>query len=95
MAPLLSAAVVIIAHDLDKSIGDINEMSGYMCVVAAASGPLVCGLSRKFGKRPLLIVSTLFALIGSIIGSVTSNYDGFFACRIIQGASMYVNLRAK
>jgi MFS family permease len=88
IAPLLAAAVVIIAHDLDKSIGDINELSGYMCVVAAASGPFVCALSRRYGKRPLLLGSSLFAVLGSVLGSVTTDYTGFFACRIISGFSI-------
>jgi MFS family permease len=79
--------------EFQVEVADITVISGYMLLVTAGSGPIVCALSRKYGKRPLLIVSSLFGLLGSIVGSAVNSYDGLLAGRIIQGASMYVSRR--
>jgi len=90
LAPLLSPALVIIAIQFGKEVGDITVISGYMLLVTAASGPIVCACSRKYGKRPLLILSSIFGLVGTIVGSAVNSYDGLLAARIIQGGSMYI-----
>lgn len=90
LAPLLSPALVVIAMEFHKDIADITVISGYMLLVTGASGPIVSACSRKWGKRPVLIISSFFGLIGTIIGSATNSYNGLLAARIIQGGSMYV-----
>ncbi|KAF2259038.1 MFS transporter-like protein [Lojkania enalia] len=88
LSPLLSPALVVIATDLDKEIADITVISGYMLLVTACSGPIVCALSRKYGKRLILIVSSGFGLLGTIICSSTNSYEGLLGGRIIQGGSV-------
>lgn len=88
LAPLLSPALVLIAAEFDKPVGDITVISGYMLLVTAASGPIASAVSRKWGKRPVLIVSSMFGLLGTIVGSATTSYGGLMAGRIIQGGSM-------
>lgn len=62
-------------------------MSGYQLLVVGCSGPIVSACSRKWGKRPCLFISSVFALAGTIIGSATSTFDGLLASRIVQGFS--------
>ncbi|OBT46493.1 hypothetical protein VE00_03319 [Pseudogymnoascus sp. WSF 3629] len=88
IGPLLNAGLYTISLDFHTSIGNITLISGYQLLVAGASGPIVCACSRKWGKRPCFLFSTLFALIGTIIGSATNSYNGLLAARIIQGASI-------
>jgi predicted MFS family arabinose efflux permease len=88
LAPLLSPALVTIALDFQVGVADITVISGYMLLVTAASGPFVSAFSRKWGKRPILIVSSIFGLVGTIIGSATYSYNGLLAARIVQGFSM-------
>ncbi|PVI06718.1 MFS general substrate transporter [Periconia macrospinosa] len=88
LAPLLSPALVVIAKEFDKPVGEITVISGYMLLVTAASGPIASAVSRKWGKRPVLIVSSLFGLLGTIIGSATRSYEGLTAGRVIQGGSI-------
>jgi len=90
LAPLLSPALVVIAQDFHKDVGDITVISGYMLLVTGASGPFVSACSRKWGKRPVLFISSLFGLVGTIVGSAANSYGGLLAARIIQGGSMYV-----
>jgi predicted MFS family arabinose efflux permease len=89
LAPLLSPALVVIALEFKVDVADITVISGYMLLVTACSGPIICALSRKYGKRLILVLSSLFGLIGTIIGSATNTYDGLMAARVVQGFSMY------
>lgn len=43
--------------------------------------------SRKYGKRPVFIVSTLFDIIGTAVGEAKISYKYLLAARIIQGFS--------
>lgn len=88
LAPLLSPALVVIAKDFNKDVSDITIISGYMLLVTGGVGPVVSALSRKYGKRPQLLIASVFGLLGTVIGSACYSYDGLMAGRIIQGGSM-------
>jgi MFS family permease len=47
----------------------------------------VCAFSRKYGKRPVFLVSTLFDIIGTAIGQSKISYKYLLAARIVQGFS--------
>lgn len=90
LSPLMSPVLVVVALEFNKSVGDITVISGYMLLVTGCAGPLVSAASRKWGKRPMLLLASLFGLLGTIIVSATNTYDGLLAGRIIQGGSVYV-----
>ena len=90
LAPLLSPALVVIAQDFHVSIADVTVISGYMLLVTASIGPLVSACACKYGKRPMLLLASLFGLIGTIVGSAVYSYNGLLVGRIIQGGSMQV-----
>jgi predicted MFS family arabinose efflux permease len=92
LAPLLSPALVVIAQDFGKEVADITVISGYMLLVTGGVGPLVSACARKWGKRPMLLLASLFGLLGTVISSAVYSYNGLLAGRIIQGGSMYVRL---
>jgi MFS family permease len=85
IGPLLNSGLFTIAAEFGVPIGNITLISGYQLLVAGATGPIVSACSRKWGKRPCFFFSSLFALIGTIIGSATNNYNGLLAARIVQG----------
>ncbi|KAK5462863.1 hypothetical protein LTS15_002575 [Exophiala xenobiotica] len=87
LGPLTNASVVVIAEDFKTSITAITLTSGYLLLVVGASAPLVSAGSRKIGKRPVFLLSSLLGMVGTIVGSATNNYVGFRAARIIQGLS--------
>lgn len=88
LAPLLSPALVVIAQDFNVEIADITVISGYMLLVTGSVGPFVSACARKYGKRPMLLLASLFGLVGTVVGSAVYSYDGLLAGRIIQGGSM-------
>ncbi len=87
LGPLLNAGLFVISSEFGVPIGAITVISGYQLLVAGASGPFASACSRKWGKRPVFLISSLFGLVGSIVGAVTNNYNGLLAARIIQGGS--------
>lgn len=88
IGPLLNAGLFTISQEFGVPISHITIISGYQLLVAGATGPIVSACSRKWGKRPCFFFSSLFALIGTIIGSTTNSYDGLLAARIVQGGSI-------
>lgn len=62
-------------------------MSGYNLLAAGASGPIYCALSRRWGKRPCFLVSTLFNIAGTAVGQSKIGFNYLLAARIIQGFS--------
>jgi len=83
--PLLSAATVAIALKYNVTITASAELSGYQLLVVGATGPFVSSISRKWGKRPVFIFSSLMGLIGTIVGGCASNYNALLTGRILQG----------
>lgn len=84
---LLNAGLFVIAAELSRPIGKIALIAGYQLLVAGSTGASTAALSRKFGKRPVFLVSSFFGSLGSVIGSTTNSYNGLLAARIIQGGS--------
>lgn len=62
-------------------------VSGYNLLAAGCIGPIVCACSRKYGKRPVFLASTLLDIIGTAIGEAGVSYNHLLAARIIQGFS--------
>lgn len=69
------------------SLTKVVLVSGYNLLAAGASGPIICALSRKYGKRPCFIASTLLDIIGTAIGEAKISYNYLLAARIVQGFS--------
>ena len=78
------------AEDLGLGLPGIPKVvlvSGYNLLAAGCIGPFVAAFSRKYGKRPVFLVSTLFDIIGTAIGEAKISYNYLLAARIVQGFS--------
>lgn len=93
---MLNAGIVQIATDLDQSLPDIAKLNGYMLLAMGAVSPLASAVARKYGKRPVFVVSSLLGLVGCLVAEFAHNYNTLLAGRIIQGlgASAYESLCA-
>ena len=85
--PLLNSSIVVIATELNVSITDVAVLGGYNLLAAGCAGPFVCGFSRKWGKRPVFLFSTLMMIIGTAVGQAAKDYQTLLAARVIQGFS--------
>jgi MFS family permease len=72
---------------LETDISTVVLASGYNLLAAGCIGPFVAAFSRKYGKRPVFLVSTLFAIIGTAVGEAKISYTYLLAARITQGFS--------
>jgi MFS family permease len=85
--PFLNASYFAIAERLQTPITSVVVISGYNLLAAGASGPLYCAASRRWGKRPCFILSTLFNIVGTAVGESKASFNCLLAARIIQGFS--------
>ncbi|KAF2174074.1 hypothetical protein M409DRAFT_62233 [Zasmidium cellare ATCC 36951] len=85
-APLLLAGTVQIAQDLNISAASMVKLSsGYYLLAAGAACPFVAACSRKYGKRPIFVLSSFMAVIGSVVGATAQGYNSLLTARVIQG----------
>ncbi|KAJ5703676.1 MFS general substrate transporter [Penicillium malachiteum] len=67
--PLLNAALELLVIEFDVSFTLVTQyVTGYQLLVVGITGPIVSACSRKWGRRPIFLFSSLFGLIGAIIG---------------------------
>lgn len=63
----------------------MSLLTGYQLAVVGAVAPIVSGLSRKYGKRPLYLISAALLLAGSAVCTAASSYDILLGGRLLQG----------
>ncbi|KAF2093917.1 serine/threonine kinase 16 [Rhizodiscina lignyota] len=85
--PFLNASYFSMAQTLHMDLTTVVLVSGYNLLAAGCSGPFVCAFSRKYGKRPIFLISTLFDIVGTAIGEAKVDYKYLLAARIVQGFS--------
>jgi len=85
--PFLNASYFSMAQRINTSLTTVVMASGYNLLAAGCIGPFVSAFSRKYGKRPVFIVSTLIDIIGTAVGEAKISYKYLLAARIIQGFS--------
>ncbi|KAH8112106.1 MFS general substrate transporter [Phellopilus nigrolimitatus] len=88
---LVSADVVAMALEFDRSVQAISRALGSALVLALALSTVVWSvLSLKIGKRPVFLASTIMMFAGAMIASFTSTYNMLLGSRILQGVGQSV-----
>ena len=77
--------MVVISTELSVSMPAIAQLGGYQLLVVGATGPFVCAISRKYGKRPVFLFSGMMGIIGTVIGGCANDYHLLLVGRIVQG----------
>lgn len=85
VGPLLNTGLFVIAQEFNVTVADVVIISAYQLLIVALTGPIISAIGRKWGKRPCLLISCLFSLIGSIVGSTSKDLKTLLAARAIQG----------
>ncbi|KAI8657032.1 hypothetical protein LRP88_12345 [Fusarium phalaenopsidis] len=93
-APMLNAGIVQVATDLNRSFSDIAKLNGYMLLAVGAVSPFASAFARKYGKRPVFVLSSVIGLAGCLVAEFSKNYNTLVAGRLLQGfgASAYESL---
>ncbi|KPI39738.1 putative MFS-type transporter [Cyphellophora attinorum] len=87
LGPLLNASLADISVQLQIPFTDAVIASGYQPLAVGCSIMPVNALARRWGKRPVFLVSGLLGIIGSAIGAAAANYHMLVAARLVQGLS--------
>ena len=82
---MLVAGTFVISVELNVSIPAVVQLGGYQLLVVGATGPFVCAISRKYGKRPIFLFSGMMGIIGTIVGGCANDYHLLLVGRIVQG----------
>ena len=83
--PLLVPGMMVISKELHISVTKVAQLGGYQLLVVGATGPFVCAISSKYGKRPVFLFSGMMGIIGTIIGGCANDYHLLLVGRIVQG----------
>jgi MFS family permease len=91
---MLNAGIVQVATDLNRSFSDIAKLNGYMLLAVGAVSPFASAFARKYGKRPVFVLSSVIGLAGCLVAEFSKNYNTLVAGRLLQGfgASAYESL---
>lgn len=84
---MFSPIAVPIVETFGISFHQFSLLGGYSLLSTGAIGLFVAAGTRKFGKRPLWILSSIAAFVGTIWGAAAQSYGSFMGSRIIQGIS--------
>lgn len=87
-SPLLNAGLLVVAQEFNVSIGAVALLAGEQMLVVAVTSPFILALSRKYGKRPIYLYSSLMSVIGTIICQTATTFNTLRAGRIVQGFSV-------
>ena len=71
--PFLNASYYAMSLEVNKPINVLVLASGYNLLAAGCIGPFVAAFGRKFGKRPVFLVSALFDIVGTATGGPSTN----------------------
>ncbi|KAI2630112.1 major facilitator superfamily domain-containing protein [Xylaria nigripes] len=86
--PMISPGYVEIAADLDITVSKLAKVASLVSLVIGTSLFIFNPIAKKFGRRPVYVISSTIMLTGSVWGAVAQNYRIFAASRIYSALGM-------
>ncbi|KAI1460689.1 MFS general substrate transporter [Annulohypoxylon moriforme] len=84
-ATSLSIALPIITNELKGSAIEAFWTGTSFLLTSAVFQPVIAGMSHVFGRKDLLILSSLLFVVGAVICAVATNFTILLAGRSVQG----------
>ncbi|GAB7353825.1 hypothetical protein MBLNU459_g4198t1 [Dothideomycetes sp. NU459] len=88
IGPLLSSSALILVKTFHIDFTQVTLLTGYQLAAVGSVGVFVSALCHKFGKRPGVVISMAFALIGTIWGGAAKSYGSLVGARVVQGVGV-------
>ncbi len=85
LVPILPFIVARYVHDPAWVAPDVGLLLGAYALCSFVAAPVLGGLSDRFGRRPVLLVSLLGSVIGYVVFALGGSLVVLFAGRIIDG----------
>ena len=81
---MVAAGLPTIVADLD-GVGDLMWVNTAFLLAATAILPLSGALGDRWGRRPVIMVSLLLIMVGSLLGGLAPTMPVLVAARVVQG----------
>ena len=88
IGPVLSVMVLPLIQQFDIGFTQVSLLTGYNLLAVGACAVFVSALSRKYGKRPVMLASLVLCFVGTILGGASLTYNSMAGARIVQGLGM-------
>ena len=85
VVPLLNAGMIIVANEFHVTLADMTMISGEQILVLGCVAPAISAISRKWGKRAMLVSSSIIMIIGTGVCESAQSFPALRAGRIVQG----------
>ena len=86
--PMLGPGFKVITVELGISIDTISQATAWLILTLGVCVFFQNPLAKKFGKRPVYLVSSVILFAISIWGAATTQYNSFLASRILGAVGM-------
>jgi MFS family permease len=88
MGPLLAPIAFNLKMEYNVSFTKVSLLTGWQLLTVAICGFFVSPLTRKFGKRPVIIVTSSIGFGGCIWLLYADTYNTVVGARVLQGVSV-------
>lgn len=85
---MLGPGFEVIKDDLHISISTLAQSTAWLILTLGICVFIQNPLAKKYGKRPVYVLSSIFLFAASIWGAVTKEYHSFLASRIVGAIGM-------
>jgi DHA1 family inner membrane transport protein len=84
---IVAGVVREIAQALDVSYGAVGALESVYALGVAVGAPVFTALGTRFGRRSMLLTTTLVFLLGNVVSALGPNYEVIMAGRVISATA--------
>jgi DHA1 family inner membrane transport protein len=84
---IVAGVVREIAEALDVSYGAVGALESVYALGVAVGAPVFTALGTRFGRRSMLLTTTLVFLLGNVVSALGPNYEVIMAGRVISATA--------
>lgn len=86
--PMLGPGFVPVSKELGISINTLSQSTAWLILTIGLSVFLLNPVAKKYGRRPVFVVTACLMFAVSVWAAATTNYPSFLASRIVGGIGM-------
>lgn len=86
--PMLGPGFVPVSKELGISINTLSQSTAWLILTIGLSVFLLNPVAKKYGRRPVFVISVALMFAVSVWAAATTNYPSFLASRIVGGFGM-------
>ena len=84
---IVAGVVREIADDLGVTYGQVGALESFYALGVAIGAPIFTTIGTRFGRRPMLLLTTLIFLAGNVISALGPTYEVIMAGRLVSATA--------